>query len=527
MIILALLLSLAYAQVVLVVNKTYHDNDIPIAKYRAIALDTVSGYPSPAVANSWDPTWSTTSIGISFAGLKYGDPMAMNLVVGRTYYDIASPATKYLATAFDTLRGYPTVAIADSWDPTWRTTSIGISFAGLKIGDPLAMRESTTITRPKTTTTTTRPKTTTTTTRPKTTTTTTRPRTTTTSTRPRTTTTTTRPKTTTTTTTTRPKTTTTTTASASPSGTSTVCVTTGTSGANSLGQVLSTLTPCTGYLWQPIAWDPQSRIATGYAVTKLITYSDESFKGDANGTYWSGNMISETFDHSPLPSWPTWDGTNFDKNNQSYVRSSALRDAVCSRVSGQYVIKGMYNAFPNPFLNNLKPTLAEVDNYHFQVLKHLRRIMNIPKSTTFDGWYHHRHFWFSKVEFNNPDNICATATRGHCGYNNMMYKNVSQMDAFIARNPGIKCPDGAGFCSSPYSQTTDSYGSSVGASGSSPNVKLTHPFQNTLCMFLSEGLTSTFTGYGHNGPIFGRPHFSVILSDTKVNVIWGGSSSAP
>jgi hypothetical protein len=216
----------------------------------------------------------------------------------------------------------------------------------------------------------------------------------------------------------------------------------------------------------------------------------------------------------------------FNKNNPAYVDSSALRDAICSNVGGQFVIKGMYNAFPQPFLNNLKPTLAEIDNYHFQVLKHLRRIMNIQKSTTFDGWYHHRNFWFSKVEFNNHDNICATATGGHCGYNNMMYKNVLQMDAFIARNPGIQCPDGAGFCASPFFQTTDIYGSAVGAAGNNPNVKLTLPFQNTLCMFLAEGLTSTFDGQGHNGPIFVRPHFSVILSDTKVNIIWGGSKLA-
>jgi hypothetical protein len=89
------------------------------------------------------------------------------------------------------------------------------------------------------------------------------------------------------------------------------CVIVGNSGANTLGQVLSTEITCPDYLWQAVAWDSKSRIATAYAVTRLITYSDSSFKGDANGTYWSGNMISETFDHSPEQSWPTWDGNDF------------------------------------------------------------------------------------------------------------------------------------------------------------------------------------------------------------------------
>jgi hypothetical protein len=182
-----------YSAVQLVPGLAYQSvtND-PTGAFRATDVNTLRWYPNLDIAVSWDPNWGYHLSTIDFSGLTIGPPMelkkAVVLVPGSAYHSVTNdPAGVFRATDPNTLRRYPSVEIAVSWDTKWGN-HIGIDFYGLKLRSPMEMQQSvptsTSTTRPKTTTTTlkttttTRPKTTTTTL--KTTTTTTRPKTTTT-----------------------------------------------------------------------------------------------------------------------------------------------------------------------------------------------------------------------------------------------------------------------------------------------------------------------------------------------------------
>ena len=290
---------------------------------------------------------------------------------------------------------------------------------------------------------------------------------------------------------------------------------------------ITALPACVGHLWQPITWNPSTFVATQYQLVKLVQYSPNSVISDNNAVYRTGNMASTSFDQAPVSTWPVWNATvPFNKNQTMYLASTSgggtnLRNEICTNVGGGYVIKGMYAAFPAPFRIPTNPTIAELDNYHVQTLRHMRRVMQISKSTTMSPPTNFRAHWFSQVNYINSGGIC-TGKDGHCGGGNFTYAVAANLSDFNTANPGL-CPDKPAYCTS-MTQLSDIHGVSEGVSGSNPNIKLSIQFQNTLCMFLQDGLGSNFVYQAHNGPIGGRPHFGVSVNSKTVRVRWTGSS---
>jgi hypothetical protein len=161
------------------------------------------------------------------------------------------------------------------------------------------------------------------------------------------------------------------------------------------------LPACVDHIWQPIAWNPSTFVATQYQLVKLVQYSPNYVIADENGTYRTGNMALSSFDQASVSSWPVWNATApFNKNQTKYLSSTPgggdnLRNEIFTNVGGGYVIKGIYAAFPSPFRIPTSPTIAELDNYHVQTLKHMRRVMQISKSTTMSPPANFRAHWYS------------------------------------------------------------------------------------------------------------------------------------
>lgn len=315
--------------------------------------------------------------------------------------------------------------------------------------------------------------------------------------------------------------------------------------ANPDETVQSTFIPCAGYVWEPVEWNSVDGAATSYTISKLIQYTpDNTLK------YRSGNMASTSFNQGPDPTWPKWNTKfSFPLKKSDYSLPNNLKNSVCARHSnGAFVIKGMYSAFPNPFLNPNSPTLAEIDNYHHHVLMHLRRAFGIKTPTFLSGPYHLRAHWYSINNLLDPACTPPSSNPGpgrcgvripalkstkkissHCGdgiinpaytSDQMRTEQLSKLDM----QEGYVCSDEPNFCKS-IKQTTDKRGTSNGIMGSNKDWKITNQFQNALCYFLGDGLDKNGNFQAHNGPIAGRPNFAVHINDKNTKVHWGGKRS--
>jgi hypothetical protein len=74
---------------------------------------------------------------------------------------------------------------------------------------------------------------------------------------------------------------------------------------------------------------------------------------------WS--RLNTKVDHSPLSSWPRWNGDIVDA---SRLKGKQINQAACE--GG--IVRGMYQAFPNPFVDPFNPTKGEVDTYNNQII---------------------------------------------------------------------------------------------------------------------------------------------------------------
>ena len=86
--------------------------------YRVGENNEIRGYPTPAIATSWDPQWRK-HVRIDCSTFKRGPALPNRL--GASIKCFGDQHTVYLVVGNnDQIRGYPTPAIATSWDPQWR-----------------------------------------------------------------------------------------------------------------------------------------------------------------------------------------------------------------------------------------------------------------------------------------------------------------------------------------------------------------------------------------------------------------------
>jgi hypothetical protein len=130
------------------------------AVYRTTGTTTLRHYPNPAIADSWDPDWGSTTEAIDCIGFVKGDDMAMEQsaadalaarVAAAGYgkpvrcdtADVGKGAgtAVYRTTGTTTLRHYPNNDIAQSHDWNYASKTTGIDCTGFVLGYDMAMKD--------------------------------------------------------------------------------------------------------------------------------------------------------------------------------------------------------------------------------------------------------------------------------------------------------------------------------------------------------------------------------------------------
>lgn len=189
---------------------------------------------------------------------------------------------------------------------------------------------------------------------------------------------------------------------------------------------------------------------------------------------WS--RLTTAVSHAPNPNWPKFNGVTIDPN----LDGKALQAGVCE--GG--IVKGMYEAFPNPFSDPMAPTKAEMDAYGLEIVRQIRRITDLSHiPIKMDHCLCARSLWADEFKFGGGD---CTGRGSHCGAPLGLSKPADGLwQSYVpAENVGDSLCSGGG--------------GAEGIGGS--NLRKTWPerLQNTLCSFIGEGFQ------GHGGPVGGR-----------------------
>ncbi|KAL3897287.1 MAG: hypothetical protein SGCHY_003515 [Lobulomycetales sp.] len=216
---------------------------------------------------------------------------------------------------------------------------------------------------------------------------------------------------------------------------------------------------------------------------------------------WS--RLTTNVDHSPLSSWPSWDGQIVDSD----LPGKLLAKAACEKG----IVRGMYDAFPEPFKDPFKPTKAEIDTYNTQIIVQIRRIFAIQEPIAMDACLSARALWADEFKFERGD---CTGKRSHCGASIGSSKPPDSVwQKYVPADEALK---------NPLCKHNTRNGTSEGISGSSLSVIWPARLQNVFCGFIKEGFR------GHGGPLKGRSLFGVSFYNKKgskgiaIRVKWSG-----
>jgi len=102
------------------------------AVYRYLSDKKMSHYPSGEIAGSWDSNWWNNPKQIDCTGFTLGADMT-KLSPGDSVSCIGNEGYIQRYVGDKTIRGYPSMEIADSWDSNWRSNKV-IDCTGLKTG---------------------------------------------------------------------------------------------------------------------------------------------------------------------------------------------------------------------------------------------------------------------------------------------------------------------------------------------------------------------------------------------------------
>ena len=108
------------------------------AVYRYLSDKKMSHYPSGEIAGSWDPNWWNNPKQIDCTGFTLGADM-IKISPGDAISCIGNEGYIQRYVGDKTIRGYPSMEIADSWDSNWRSNKI-IDCSGLISGPVMAKK---------------------------------------------------------------------------------------------------------------------------------------------------------------------------------------------------------------------------------------------------------------------------------------------------------------------------------------------------------------------------------------------------
>lgn len=114
-------------------------------KYYRFESDELKLYPTPEVANTWNPDWKTNVNSMDCSSLKKGQPLSWkpkplppNGSTIQCYQDKGSNINYRLENG--QYRMYPNRDVAKAWNPTWDKTIETVDCSGLKKGDPMSFK---------------------------------------------------------------------------------------------------------------------------------------------------------------------------------------------------------------------------------------------------------------------------------------------------------------------------------------------------------------------------------------------------
>jgi hypothetical protein len=245
------------------------------------------------------------------------------------------------------------------------------------------------------------------------------------------------------------------------------------------------------------------------------------FSSDVSLSHWP----KETYDHNPKREWPEWDGVvlNSVGKSPSEIHSNTCQDGL---------VKGMLQFYPDPFENPSSPTLKELDFYHIQVIKQIRRIWgmtNIPISM--DPCLCVQGLWADEYKFNAANKL-KCAGNSHCGAGinsgsvpldfNVRQSYLKHTKEYRDDNNKPIVIRGDGTCNL-FKNGNPGGDRSEGVAGTSTSKIWPERLQNVFCLFLKEGFT------GHGGPLATRtrfcPSFWINEKSISIRIKWSSKSA--
>lgn len=239
------------------------------------------------------------------------------------------------------------------------------------------------------------------------------------------------------------------------------------------------------------------------------------------------------FTSIPAQDWAdsTWDGTPLDPTG---LTPTQLCDFI--RPVNSLVIRGLRERFyeVNPFADNTNPTVAEIDNWNLEVIRHFRSLFGNTTPVSNDPRLFLEARWASERKrtqdwdvdypstgtYGGPGGPCFDASNnpvdtagGHCGAS--FWPDVDDRGIYISAEPYnsdfSKYPE---LAPETYTLRRAQAEGVAGTSRDVPwSIKLAVVIANWVC---SEGLT------GHSGPYFGREYFGSDWWDTGTSVAYRG-----
>ena len=214
--------------------------------------------------------------------------------------------------------------------------------------------------------------------------------------------------------------------------------------------------------------------------------------------------VSSVHAQDPDSTWvnfPPWDGIPLDTTNKT-------KEEICAflhPLGGTYGLKGLREKFydVNPFEDNTAPTIAEIDNWNIEIIKHFRALLGINTPVRKSNklylearWAHERQFttaWDEKY----PEGVLGSTTGpcwdppgstnpidiagGHCG--EAFFPSAIDRAPYMMNYPELE------------NNYTARYSRASGLSGANSDLpwcmKLANIISNYIC---TEGLE------GHSGP---------------------------
>lgn len=237
----------------------------------------------------------------------------------------------------------------------------------------------------------------------------------------------------------------------------------------------------------------------------------------------SGAIAPDQLSHAPDDIlWINWTGTEWD--GQPFDPTGKSNQEICAFLGpsgvGVYALRGLREKFydVNPFADNTNPTIAEIDSWNIEVIKHIRNLFGVVTPVENDARLYLETRWSSERKnttdwdvsypgtLDSATGPCVGGTAPHCGWT--FFPDESDRLSYINESPYngdmIEYPELLNY--------NNKYGQTEGIAGIQSylpwSIKLATVFGRFAC---TEGLG------GHAGPFLGRQKFGVHWDQDPTN----------